>query len=267
LAAKIIIETLRQEVLRTGINKVVLGLSGGIDSALSLYLAEKAFGKKNVIALYMPYKTSAKTSFLHAKIAADKLKIPLLVEDISLMADSYFQTHELTNLQKGNIFARLRMIVLYDYSAKENALVIGTSNKTEMLLGYSTLWGDMASAVNPIGDLFKCQIKALSSFFAVPDEIIEKAPSADLWEGQTDESELNLPYDIIDRILYHWVDLGWTPQRIKEKLIESCLNPADLDRILHMVQRSQYKRKMPIIVKVSRRTVDREFRYPRDWGT
>lgn len=266
-ASHMICEILRIEITRTGLQKAVIGLSGGIDSALSLFLAVKALGPENVTAIFMPYKSSVETSRIHSQEAAKAAGVELLTREITPMADPYFESlPEINKMRRGNVMARLRMILLYDLSVERNALVVGTSNKTEMLLGYSTLWGDMASAVNPIGDLYKFQVRELSAYLGVPDAIINKAPSADLWEGQTDEEELDISYDLADRILYYWVDCGWKEERIERALIETEFGPTPLQKVLQMVKRSQFKRKMPVIAKVSRRTIDREFRYPRDWG-
>ena len=266
-ASHILSEILRLEITRTGIEKAVIGLSGGIDSALSLFLAVKALGPANVTAIFMPYKSSVDSSRVHSEAAARTAGVELLTREITPMADPYFESLPgIDRMRRGNVLARLRMILLYDLSAERRALVVGTSNKTEMLLGYSTLWGDMASAVNPIGDLYKFQVRELSAYLGVPPEIIDKAPSADLWEGQTDEEELDISYDLADRILYYWADCGWKENRLARALEEAGLGQEPLERVLRMVRNSQFKRKMPLIAKVSRRTVDREFRYPRDWG-
>ena len=158
--------------------------------------------------------------------------------------------------------ARERMSILFDYSAKEQALVLGTSNKTEILLGYSTQFGDSASALNPIGDLYKTQIWEISRYMGVPVELIDKKPSADLWEGQTDESELGFSYLMADKILYEMVD----ERKNLEELLDLGFDKEILDKILKKIKFSQYKRKLPIMLKLSKRTMDKEFRYPRDWG-
>lgn len=246
---------------------MVIGISGGIDSALAAKLAVDALGKENVIGIMMPYKTSSAASLEHADLLCNQLGIPCETKDISPMADAYIDSQkDMTALQKGNIFARLRMIVLYDRSAKHSALVLGTSNKTEMLLGYSTLWGDMAHAINPLGDLYKHQVRRLSLFLDIPAAIIEKPPSADLWEGQSDEEELQLTYDAADRILYNWIDRKLPKEKILSCFTDYGIEREKIERIFHLVQRSQFKRKMPVILKTSMTTIDREFRYPRDWG-
>ena len=267
LTEKILVQVIHDEVTKVGIQKVVLGLSGGIDSALSYALAVKALGKENVLPVLMPYQTSSASSLEHAKLMANQFGTETFVEDISNMANNYYNTHtDIDKLRRGNILARLRMIVLYDYSSKHKALVLGTSNKTEILLGYTTLWGDMASAINPIGDLYKEQIRLLSRYVKVPNEIIDKPPSADLWEGQNDEEEMNMSYDIIDRILYHIVDLRYSIETVKEKLESVNIDPSIVETISYKIRTNQFKRKLPVIAKISHRTINRDFRYPRDWG-
>jgi len=278
LVIEVVTNTLRNEVEKTGITDVILGLSGGIDSALTLHIAAQAFDKKKIHAFYLPYTTSSPQSYEHAKLAAKNTGVTLQTIDISNMADAYFEQEinsssnstdadiKMQKLRKGNVMARLRMIALYDQSAKINALVLGTSNKTEILLGYSTLWGDMASAVNPLGDLYKYQVRELSRALQVPNAIIDKPPSADLWEDQTDEDELGITYDMADRILFHWIDLAWPKSRLLESLAHIDTAAEKVEMILKKVQYSQYKRKMPLIIKLSETTIDREFRYPRDWG-
>ena len=285
LVKEVVTNTLRNEVEKTGIKDVILGLSGGIDSALTLHIAAQAFDKKRIHAFYLPYTTSSPQSYEDAKLAAKNTGVTLQTIDISKMADAYFEQEihsdskstgktdadksanlKMQKLRKGNIMARLRMIALYDQSAKLGALVLGTSNKTEILLGYSTLWGDMASAVNPLGDLYKYQVRELSRALNVPSEIIDKPPSADLWEDQTDEDELGITYDLADRILFHWIDLAWPKTRLLEALAHIEGAAEKVEMILKRVQYSQYKRKMPLIIKLSETTIGREFRYPRDWG-
>jgi len=194
---KLLVDFLRNETYKIGIKKAVIGLSGGIDSAVSTYLAVKAFGIENVKCILMPYKSSSKESVIDAMRVVDAFKIPYEKIEITDMVDAFIKNANdanITNLRKGNIMARCRMIVLYDQSAKENALVIGTGNKTEILLGYSTLFGDSASALNPLGDLYKTQIWDLAEHLNIPREIIEKKPSGDLWEGPSDEHEFAFTY-------------------------------------------------------------------------
>jgi NAD+ synthase len=154
------------------------------------------------------------------------------------------------------------MTILYDYSAKLRALVLGTSNKTELLLGYGTLYGDMASALNPLGDLYKTHVRGLARHLGVPAAIVEKAPSADLWAGQTDEAELGFTYEEVDRLLFHMVDLRYDTAA----LLAAGFDERFVRAVAERVRASQYKRRLPVIAKISRRTIDRDFRYPRDWG-
>lgn len=263
LVETILVNFLKDEANKVGFNKVVLGLSGGIDSAIVAYLAAKAFGPENVLGILMPYKCSSKESVDHAKLVVEDLGIRSELVEITPMVEPYFNMNpDMDGLRKGNRMARERMCILFDYSAKEKALVLGTSNKTEMLLGYSTQFGDGASAINPIGDLYKTQIWELSRHMGVPNELIEKKPSADLWEGQTDESELGFSYKLADEILYRLID-----ERCKvEDILLEGYSEEILNKITWKIKTSQYKRKLPLIAKISTRTIGREFRYPRDWG-
>ncbi|OGW16474.1 MAG: NAD(+) synthetase [Nitrospinae bacterium RIFCSPLOWO2_12_FULL_45_22] len=260
---QLLVGFIQNEVGKMGFNKVVLGLSGGVDSSLCAYLAALALGKENILGVMMPYKTSNPESLRHAELVVKELRIRSLTVDITPMIDAYFQTFpEVDHIRRGNKMARERMTILYDQSAAENALVLGTSNKTELLLGYGTLFGDMASALNPIGDLYKTQVRLLAHHLGVPQVIIDKKPSADLWLGQSDEEELGFTYDEVDKVLYYLVDKRYSCADLIEKGY-----PADfVHSVYQKIQNSQFKRRLPIIAKVSERTIDRDFRYPRDWG-
>ena len=262
---KLLVGFLKNETNRIGLNKAVIGLSGGIDSAVSAFLAAKAFGPENVLCIMMPYKTSSKNSLTDAETIVKILGVRSKVVDISPSVDAYLNTlsGEVSNLRKGNVMARMRMIVLYDESAKENALVIGTSNKTELLLGYSTLFGDSACAINPLGDLYKTQIFELARHLNVPKEVIDKKPSADLWEGQTDEEEMGITYAGVDKFLFEKID----ERRSDDELIKMGFEKTFVEKINKMISRNQFKRLPPIIAKVSNRTVNVDFRYNRDWNT
>jgi NAD+ synthase len=254
---------IQNEVRKVGFERVVVGLSGGIDSALSAFLAAKAIGPRNVLAVMMPYKTSSPESLQDARSVVDKLGIQSRVIEITDMADAFIrQCKPESNKRKGNIMARTRMIVLYDQSEEFGALVLGTSNKTELLLGYGTLYGDMASALNPLGDLYKTQVWALSEHMGVPEAIVNKPPTADLWVGQTDEGELGFTYRQVDEVLFQLVDERYS----EAELIERGYDADFVHRVARLVSTSQFKRALPIIAKVSARTIAREFRYPRDWG-
>ena len=263
VARKVLVGFVRDEIRKVGLNKAVLGLSGGIDSALSCFIAAEALGPENVLAVRMPYRTSSQGSLDHAQLVIDQLGVQSETVEITAMVDGWRRlSSDMTPLRAGNIMARCRMITLYDRSSVFGGLVVGTGNKTELMLGYTTLFGDQGCALNPIGDLFKTQIRALSAEMNVPRVIIDKAPSADLWEGQTDEQEMGLSYDEVDQLLHVLVDLRYST----EEAIDLGFDQAYVRRIWRMVSRNQFKRRYPLIAKVSGRTVGADFLYPRDWG-
>ncbi|SFX08994.1 NAD+ synthase [Thermoactinomyces sp. DSM 45891] len=263
LTTQILTTALREEVNKVGFRRVILGLSGGIDSALSLYLAVRAFGAENVIAVRMPYKQSSQNSLDDAAEAIQDTGVQSLTVDITPQIDAYFESFpDASPLRRGNKMARERMTILYDLSAYYEALVVGTSNRTELLLGYGTQYGDSASAINPIGDLYKTQVRQLSRYLGVPNSILSKPPSADLWENQTDEGEIGFSYFDMDRVLYHMLDLKWDRKALHKQGFSDTLINAVNKRII----RNQFKRVMPVILKVSNRTVGIDFRYLRDWG-
>ena len=244
-----LVEFLRENFKKAGFSKAVLGLSGGIDSALVAYLLRDALGKENVLAIMMPYKSSNPDSLNHAKLVVEDLKINAKTIEITDMIDAYFKNEkEASSLRMGNKMARERMSILFDYSSKENALVVGTSNKTEIYLGYSTQFGDSACALNPIGDLYKTNIWDLSRYLKIPNELIEKKPSADLWEGQTDEQEMGLTYKEADQVLYRMLEEN---KKVEEVLAEG-FNKDLVDNIVRRMNRSEYKRRMPLIAKIKR---------------
>ena len=254
---------IKEELNKIGVTKAVLGLSGGVDSAVVACVAQRALGNKNVHALLMPYKTSNPESQQHAELLAKKLSISYNVLDISASVDAFLETKkDMNSLRAGNKMARERMCHLYDYTSATGALVLGTSNKTELLLGYGTIFGDLASAVNPIGDLYKSQIWDLARYLDVPKEIIDKEPSADLWQGQTDEQELGYSYEEIDELMYYLVDERYPDQFI----LENGYSQKTIDDIKLRIQRNQFKRRPPVIAKLSNRTINQDFRYCRDWG-
>ncbi|MBZ5537462.1 MAG: NAD+ synthase [Acidobacteriia bacterium] len=263
LALQITIRFIGEELHKAGFENVVLGLSGGIDSSVVAALAARALGPERVTGVLMPYRTSSPDSLADAHALADQLGIRREMIDISPIADGFLSLkQDLNNTRKGNVLARARMIVLYDFSAELHALVLGTSNKTEILLGYGTLYGDLASALNPVGDLYKTEIRQLAAFLNIPEKIISKPPTADLWIGQSDEAELGFSYAEVDRLLYHRVDLGFSP----EKLVEMGFNRKFVARVLELMRLNQFKRCGPLVCKLSPRTVTHDFLYPRDWG-
>ncbi|CUS80004.1 NH(3)-dependent NAD(+) synthetase [Candidatus Kryptonium thompsonii] len=264
IVRKILVDFIRKETTRFGLKKGVIGVSGGVDSAVSAYLSAEALGPENVLGVIMPYKTSSPDSIEDAKLVISNLGIKSEFVDITPMCDPYFEKFpDMDRVRQGNVMARMRMIVLYDLSAREKALVIGTSNKTELLLGYGTLYGDMASAINPLGDLYKTQVWQLAEELGVPRKIIDKKPTADLWIGQTDEDELGLSYRVVDKLLYFMVD----ERKTDDELIELGFDKNMIERVKLMVQRNQFKRRPPIIAKISYRTINIDFRYARDWGS
>lgn len=264
LARQILTGFIRSEITRVGFTRAVVGLSGGIDSALSCALAAEALGPENVLAVRMPYKASSADSLEHAQLLIDQLGVKSETVEITDMVEPLIQSDpEMSKTRKGNIMARARMIVLYDRSEVFKGLVVGTSNKTEILLGYSTLWGDMAAALNPIGDLYKTQVRQLSRDMNIPAPIIDKPPSADLWAGQTDENELGFTYEQVDQLLYLLVDQRYLP----EECAEAGFDQSFVDKVVARIRRFQFKRMMPIIAKISNRTIGYDFLYLRDWGT
>jgi len=264
VARMILTGFIKSEVTRVGYSRAVINLSGGLDSALSCALAVEALGPENVLALRLPYRTSSPDSLEHAQLMIDQFKVQHKTIEITDMVDPLIaQDPEMSKTRKGNIMARSRMIVLYDQSEVFKGLPIGTSNKTEILLGYSTLWGDMASALNPIGDLYKTQVRQLSRALDIPAPIIDKPPSADLWIGQTDESELGFTYEQVDKLLFLLVDQRYSVQ----ECIDEGFDETFVNAVMTRVRRFQFKRMMPPIAKVSNRTVGYDFLYLRDWGT
>ena len=264
LVRKILTGFIQSEVTRMGFSHALINLSGGIDSALSCMLAAEALGAENFLALRLPYKTSSADSLEHAQMVIDATGVQSLTIPITEMVDPLIQRFpDMNSMRKGNIMARVRMIVLYDQSVVFNGLGIGTGNKTEILLGYTTLYGDSACALNPIGDLYKTQVRQLSRALGVPEAIIQKPPTADLWIGQTDEGELGYTYAEVDQLLYLLIDQRYTP----EECVEAGFAEPFVHSVVERVRRNQFKRILPPIAKLSNRTVGYDFLYLRDWGT
>jgi NAD+ synthase len=264
LTRKILTGFIQTEITRAGFSRAVVGLSGGIDSSLSCYLAAEALGPENVLAIRMPYETSSSESLEHAQLVIDELGIQADTVPITPMVEPMFERYpEADQIRRGNVMARARMIILYDQSQAFEGLVVGTGNKTEILLGYTTLFGDSACALNPLGDLYKTQVRQLARAMKLPEVIIAKPPSADLWIGQTDEDELGFTYAEVDQLLYLLVDERYSP----EDCVEAGFAEPFVRAVIDLIRKNHFKRVMPPIAKLSNRTVGYDFLYLRDWGT
>jgi NAD+ synthase len=258
---KVLTRFIREELNRFGFSKGILGLSGGLDSAVCAVLAARALGPGNVLALVMPYGIASAADVADATALARLLGIRSATVDIAPQVDAYFSRYPTDNrVFRGNKMARERMSILYDFSAREKALILGTSNKTELLVGYGTIHGDMACAINPMGDLFKTQVRELAAWLSVPKSILEKQPTAGLWPGQTDEGELGIAYADLDAILYEMADR----RRSVPEIVALGFKDEVVRRVADMVRRSEFKRKLPPIAKISSRTVGHDFLYPFD---
>ncbi len=255
LIERFLIKFIYEEITKTGIKKGICGLSGGIDSAVVAILAKKALGE-NFKVIMMPSQYSSKASIEDAKKLCKKFDIDYEIISIAPLLEAYPIDDK---VRLGNFSARMRMAILYDKSAEFNALVIGTSNKSELMLGYGTLFGDLASALNPIGDLYKTEIFEFARFLGVNEEIINKPPSADLWQGQSDEAELGYSYSEIDPVLADFVDNRATKKELLEKYDKDLV-----EFVLKKVYQNQFKRKPPIIAKLKSRTIGHDFLYERD---
>lgn len=253
---------IKEEVHDAGKEKVVLAVSGGLDSATSAYLATRALGNENVHAFWLPYKTSSEASLRDARKVTAELGLPSLSIDITDMVNAYFAKFpEMDRLRKANKMARERMSILFDQSAYLDALVLGTSNRTELLLGYGTIYGDMACALNPLGELYKTQVRQLAKYLGVPQTILEKKPTAGLWPGQTDEAELGFTYAKVDRLLYLMIDKSYT----FSELLREGFSETFIEKVYNLMQGSRFKRRLPKIAKIMGRTVRKDLKYPEDW--
>lgn len=262
VARKMLTGFIADEISKTRMSRAVIGLSGGIDSALSATLAAEALGAQNVLAVRMPYRTSSPDSLSDAEQVIQALGLPSITVEITPMAEPLFaQFPDMSSTRRGNIMARLRMTLLYDQSAAWGGLVMGTSNKTELLLGYSTVYGDSGVALQPIGDLYKTQVRQLAAALDIPLAVQTKAPSADLWEGQTDEGELGFTYADVDQALFLLVDERYTV----EEVVEGGFAHPFVEKVWQRVKVNHYKRTMPNIAKLSRRTIGHDFLYLRDY--
>ncbi len=260
VARRIIGEFIRGQLRQAGFERAVLGLSGGIDSALVAYLTAEAIGADRLLCVLMPYRTSAPASQGDAEEVVRMLGCTSELVDITPMVEGYFGSDtEASSLRRGNFMARMRMAVLYDRSVTWGGLVVGTGNKTESLIGYTTLFGDNACAFNPIGDLYKSQVRQLAAAIGVPDEILRKAPSADLWPGQTDEAESGFDYPTLDRLLFWRID----KRRSIDEVVALGFPREMVERVDRMVAGAEFKRQVPPIAKLGPRTAGVDYLYPR----
>jgi NAD+ synthase len=261
LAEAVLTSFIRDAVDTSGTQGVVLGLSGGVDSSLAAALAARALGPERVHGFLLPYRTSSLESERDARAVAEHLGMPHRVIDISPMVDAYFVIESDAGPdRRGNKMARERMTILFDQAKKLGALVLGTSNKTEILLGYSTVFGDNASSLNPLGDLYKGQVWQLSRHLGLPSQVIDKAPSADLWAGQTDESELGVDYATADEVLYLLFDMGLRPEEVTARGYDERV----VDRIVALEQQFRFKRRLMLIARLSGSAVNLDQEIPRD---
>jgi len=239
---ELIVKFIKKQLTTAGFSKLIVGLSGGIDSAVVAALCVKAIGSENVYGVMLPYRSSHDDSLEHAKLIAEKFNIKYRIVEITKMVDAYFNNFEpdANALRRGNRMARERMCVLYDLSAKYKALVAGTGNLSELMIGYCTQYGDSACAFETIGNLYKTEVFEIAHILEVPECIITKNPTADLWEGQTDEDEMGITYKELDEILYLMLD-----QKMNYEKLVSTFSTEKIDKVKRMIQLSEFKRNMP----------------------
>ncbi|MBD3232498.1 MAG: NAD+ synthase [candidate division Zixibacteria bacterium] len=257
-----LIEFFKNELEETGLQKFIVGLSGGLDSSVCAVLAVKAVGAESVLGVMMPYKNSSSNSLKDAEELAGMLGIETKTVDISPMSEAYFNiAPDINDLRQGNFMARIRMAILYDFAAKNKGLVLGTSNKTEALLGYGTLHGDVAWDIDPLWDLYKTQVRQVAEYLEIPRKILDKTPSADLWEGQTDEAELGFTYERIDELLYLMVDYGYD----FDHLLDEGFEKDEIQRARSLVKGNQFKRLGPKVARLFHDYPGCDFIAPEEW--
>ena len=260
IARRVIKDFVGGQLRQAGFDRAVLGLSGGIDSALVAYLVAEAIGAERLLCVLMPYRTSSPASQDDADEVVGLLGCQSELVEITPMVDDFYGPHsDASTLRQGNFMARMRMSVLYDRSVTWGGLVVGTGNKTESLIGYTTIFGDSACAFNPVGDLYKSQVRQLAAAIGVPDRIIRKAPSADLWPGQTDEAEAGFSYPELDRLLFWRID----KRRSVDEVVAMGFSRELVERIDQMVAGAEFKRQVPPIAKLGPRTAGVDYLYPR----
>jgi len=242
-----IVEFIQKQVKEAGLSKAVVGLSGGLDSSVVAYLAKEVLGAENVYGIVLPSKTTSKEDVEDAKEIIKTLGINPVEIDIAPVVDSLLTSLKDTDkIRKGNIMARTRMIALYDQAAKYKALVLGTSNKTELLLGYFTKYGDGGVDLEPLGDLYKTQVRQLAKDLGVPEKVSKKAPTAGLWPGQTDEGELGFTYEEVDKLLCHMFD----EKKNDEELIKLGFKKEFIEKIRDKIKNTEHKRKPAPIARL-----------------
>jgi NAD+ synthetase len=252
---------LREEFTQRNFAKAIVGLSGGVDSAVTSFLAAKALGPENVVAVRMPYRTSSQESLAHAQLVVDALGITCRTIDISAPVDAYLENEpDATPGRRGNVMARMRMITLFDLSERYRALPVGTGNKTERLFGYFTWHADDSPPINPLGDLFKTQVWQLAKHLGVPDVIINKPASADLIQGQTDESDFGISYAKADDIL-NWLLNGYHPQ----DLVARGYNANEVALVQRRLDSTHWKRRLPTVAMLSPTAIGESYLRPVDY--
>jgi NAD+ synthetase len=256
-----LVHFIKNEMDARGYSRAVVGVSGGVDSAVTAFLAARALGPKNVIGVRMPYKTSSKESFEHAQMVIDALGIESCTVDISSAVDAYLHNDPKAEPgRRGNVMARMRMIVLFDLSAKHRAIPLGTGNKTERLFGYFTWHADDAPPINPLGDLFKTQVWTLARHLGVPDAIVSKPPTADLVVGQTDETDLGVSYLKADEIL-NWMLAGYKPS----ELIARGFDETEVQVVRKRLASTHWKRRLPTVAMLSPTAIGESYLRPVDY--
>jgi NAD+ synthase len=262
LACSALAHFIRDAVESSGARGLVLGISGGVDSALAAALAARAVPAERIHCFFLPYRASDPRSAGDAAAVASTYGLTLRTIEITAQVDAYFDhaEPEADRVRRGNKMARERMSILFDQAKRTGSLVLGTSNKTEILLGYSTVFGDNASSLNPNGDLYKQQIWQLSEHLGVPAAVLEKQPSADLWPGQTSEGELGFDYRIADEILYLLFDLGLSSAEVVERGYPESI----VLRIVALEKQNRFKRRLMLIARLSGSAVNLDREIPRD---